>query len=238
MKKAFTCGLFLISGSAMAEGTGWKSDAEIGFLLTSGNTETRSTDLKNKTVYDANKWRTSATLEYLQKEETNNDVTAESANRFLVKGKYDYKIIENVNYLFIGAQYEQDKFSGYEYRVNETIGYGHTLFSSNTTTLAAELGAGARQSELDANGSESEAVVSIAGNFEYKLSETASFTEEASVEGLIDSTVSKSVSAIKAQINSKISMKLAYTARYTDVVPAGIHKDDHEVSVKLVYNLM
>lgn len=226
--------VFLSFAAHAQESTGpWKSDAELGVLITQGNTETQSYNLKARASYDRTKWRASGDAEAIYKEEN----SVESANRYLIKGKYDYKIIPDLNYVFVLAQYEDDKFSGYDYRVTEAVGYGHSLIKQPTLTLDAELGAGARQSEPETGDSENEAIVRIAGILEYKFSETASFREEGTIEGLIDSTTMKSVTSIKAQLNSKLFLKASFTARYVDTVPAGIEKDDYETSVTLGYTI-
>lgn len=233
MKKLIPLSLILASSSALAE-TPWKSDAELGVLITEGNTETQSINFKSQATYDQQKWRASAEVETIYKEE--NKVT--SAERYLGKAKYDYKIITDLNYIFVTAQYENDKFSGYDYRVSEAAGYGHSLIKNPSLSLDAELGAGMRQGQVNTGDSESEAILRGSGLLQYKLSETAVLSEEGTVEGLLESTTAKSVTALKAKINSKLSMKVAYTVRFVDIVPAGVvSRDDRETSITLVYNL-
>ena len=68
--------------------------------------------------------------------EDNNTTTAE---RYLISGKSDYRL-SDISYLFGTVDYEDDRFSGYDYRATEVVGYGRRVLNTETMTLELEAG--------------------------------------------------------------------------------------------------
>ena len=123
-------------------GTEWAGSGELGFVSTSGNTDTSNLTARLGLVNERDKWRHSLGLEALNTE-SDGETTAE---RYFAAGQSDYKISEH-DYLFGRLSYEDDKFSGYEYRATETVGYGRRVLNADNMTLDLEAGPGARQSK-------------------------------------------------------------------------------------------
>lgn len=215
----------------VADGS-WKGDVELGIVTTTGNTETETINAKAKAVTEREKWRHTVSLESLN---TSNggDTTAE---RYVVNGQSDYKFGEH-NYFFVMINYENARFSGYDYRVSEALGYGRRVIAKTAVTLDLEIGPGARQSKLDSGGSEDEFTLRGAAKLAWKISDTSTFTTDLSVDAGEDTTVTKSVTALTAQINGSLATKITYTIKNTSDVPTNdIEKTDTETAVTLVYS--
>jgi putative salt-induced outer membrane protein len=229
---AIIAGAALLSHGALAEPDGtWKGDAELGVLATNGNTKTKNIDAKLKVVNDRERWRHTLNGEVLNSSEQGST----TAERYFVSGKSDLKLTER-SYVFGLLTYENDRFSGYDHRVTETLGYGRNIIKSDTLNLDLEAGLGARQSKLSASGeNQNEAMLHLAGGLEWKLSNTSTFSEDLSSDIGRKSTVTKSVTALKTQIAGNLASKLSFTAKHTSQVPAGITKLDTETAVTLVY---
>lgn len=210
---------------------GWTAEIGLGYVRTSGNTNTESIKGTAKAVNEIEKWRHTVNFEALNS--SDNDVT--TAERYFLSGKSDYKYTK-YNYWYGSIAYDDDRFSGYDYRVTESVGYGRRLIHEPTLSLDGEIGPGARQSKTDAGDSENEFLVRLAGNLKWKISETSNFTEDLSTEIGEDSTVSKSVTGLKANINTSLAMKLTYTVKHTSDVPVGVKNTDSEFVVTLVYS--
>lgn len=222
-----------VIGAAMADESskGWSGEAELGVVMTTGNTETQTVSAKAKVENEQDKWRHKLAVEALNQESANQT----TAERYNLSGQSNYLISER-QYLFGIVTYEDDRFSGYDYRATEALGYGARVVDEQNLTVDVEAGLGARQSELDNNGgSEDEGVVRLAGNLAWEISDTSHFTEELTSEIGEDVTISKSVTALKTQINGSLAMKLSYTIKNTSEVPVGIEKTDTETAVTLVY---
>jgi len=214
----------------------WKGEAELGVVATRGNTRTQTVSAKATVTKETAGWRHNAKAEALNSASrdkvTGDDTT--TAERYIVSGKSDYKFSEH-DYVFGNVIYENDHFSGYDYRMNETLGYGRRLLHSNELTLDVEAGPGARQSKPLTGDTKSEFVFHVGGNFAWKLSPAATFTEEVSSDIGDDATISKSVTALKAQVAGNLAMKASLTVKHTSTVPVGVNKTDAETALTLVY---
>lgn len=222
----------LVAAPVMAEEKAavWTGEAALGFVMTSGNTDTQSINAKGKAVNERDMWRHSVAVEALSTE--NNDAT--TAERYLLSGQSNYKFKPR-HYVFGLANYEDDRFSGYDWRASEAVGYGYRAIDDANLKLDLEGGPGARQSKMNNGVRDNEAMLRLAGNLDWKVSDTSSFTEVLTSEIGQDTTISKSVTGLKTQINGSLSMKIAYTVKHTSDVPVGIEKVDRETGVMLVY---
>jgi len=239
MKKTLTilASAMLIANNAYAEDAAkekslWKASAELGFVSTTGNTETETLNAKAKASTDREQWRHTVEATSLY----SSDAINTTAQKFTLSGKSDYKLEGGKNFLFGTVDYENEKFSGYEYRVTEAIGYGRRVIEDEGMVLDLEVGPGARQSKRDNGETESEALLRAAAILDWKISKTSKFGEKLTVEAGEDITVTKSVTSLSSQIEGNLSMKVTFTYKNTSDVPVGVDDTDTETAVTLVYN--
>ena len=209
----------------------WSGEAELGYLKTSGNTDTESLHTKGKVVNERVKWKHQAAIEIINKDE--NGTT--TAKRTYITGKSDYNIDE-LSYLFVSLSYENDDFSGYDYQTTEAIGYGYHAIKQEDLKLDLEVGAGARQSKLSTGATTSEGLVKGAADLEWKFSKTSVFTQHLSSEVGEDNTINRSVTAVKVQVIGNLSAKLSHSIKHSSDVPVGTEKTDTESIITLVYS--
>ncbi|MGE4048974.1 MAG: YdiY family protein [Acetobacteraceae bacterium] len=222
-----------ISPAHAEDGTppGWSGDAGLGFVSTTGNTETETINAKTTLVYGAAPWKNTAKLDLLKG--SDNDET--NADRVTVSGKSERNLSE-ASYLFGLINYEDDEFSGYDYRASETLGYGRRLLQGETVTLNAEAGLGARQDKLSATGeSEDDGIIRLAGMLEWRISPAATLTQELEGEGGGGRTVTRSLSTLSTQVVGNLAAKFGVRITHTSDVPPDIDKTDTETSTTLVY---
>lgn len=223
--------LLLCQGALADSKSTWKGDAEVGLLSTTGNTKTRSFTAKGEIVNNRDRWRHTVKLEALNSAEKGNT----TAERYFVSGKSDLKL--DGGYIFGLVTYENDRFSGFNYRVAETLGYGHTVIKTEPVTLDLEGGVGARQSRVITTGEEqNEGLIHLSGHLAWKISASALFTQELTSDIGEKATITKSVTALKTQIIGALASKVSFTAEHTSHVPAGVTKTDTETAVTLVYS--
>ncbi|MCK4586983.1 MAG: DUF481 domain-containing protein [Gammaproteobacteria bacterium] len=209
----------------------WKGNVELGIVNTTGNTETETINAKAKAATETENWRHTITYESLN----SSDQGVTTAQRYAINGQSDYKL-DKKNFFFVMLNYEDDRFSGYKYRMTEVIGYGRRVLDEPNLTLDLEIGPGARQSKLETGETEDEAMIRGAGKLNWKISKTSTLTEDLSVDAGENSTITKSVTALSAQINGSLATKITYTIKNTSDVPPGVEKTDTEIAVTLVYN--
>ena len=209
----------------------WTGEAELGLLYTSGNTESDTVNGKAKIGTEIEKWRHAAEVSALK----SSDQTGTTAQRYEAKGQSDYKFAEK-EYFFGLLTYEDDRFSGYDYRATVAAGYGRRVYNNNDMTLDLEVGPGLRHYKITNGKSDSEFLARGAAKYVWAITKTSKFTEDLTVESSSDATISKSVTALSSKINGDLAMKLSYTIKHTSDVPPGIEKTDTETAITLVYS--
>ena len=235
----------LVSGNVMAEEgklveesekkSPWTSTAELGFIKTTGNTETQTTSLKADVVYEVDKWRHSGHLEgYGSESADDTGVNVVSAERYELSGKSDYKFTEH-DYVFGSVKLQKDRFSGFEYEDIISLGYGRKAIKKQNMELDLEIGPGMRFFKVDNRVSDDEAILVLAANYWWAISDTSKFIQELSTEIGEDITSTKSVTGIQANINSTLALKFTYTIRNKTKVPVDTEKNDTETAMTLVY---
>ncbi len=218
--------------SATAHASPFTGEAELGWISTSGNSKTDSLTIKAKGE------KSYGNVKHHLTGEVFNSSSAETttAERYLLGYKADYAVTDK-GYAFLSLNYEKDRFSGYDQRMNELLGYGHQFHDNETIKTRAELAVGARQSKLTVSGNnENETVLKAQGNLEWTISDTALFSQDIAIEFGDKSTISKSVTGLKVNINSSLAMKLTYTVKHISDVPVGVKKLDSERIATIVYS--
>ncbi|GMR00948.1 MAG: YdiY family protein [Gammaproteobacteria bacterium] len=239
-KALLLAGLIAISGSVMAEEkekSPWTSSAELGYISTTGNTETQTIVIKANVVHEVEKWRHIGYAESYgqQSKDDATGIVVTSAERYELSGKSDYKFNE-YDYVFGLIKLQKDLFSGFKYEHNANIGYGHKVIKDPAMELNFEIGPGVRYFKEDnAQKAESEALLSLAANYWWKISANSKFTQELSSDIGETFTSNRSVTAIEANINKTLAMKFTYTIRNKSSVPVNTKKTDTETTVTLVY---
>lgn len=254
LKVIGAAGLVTVSGGVVAADAAespWKSSAELGYVNVSGNTNTESLKASFDLSYDPEKWFHKMHAEALSsKSETTDDTVVpaikteeRTAAKWLITGQSDYKITTR-DYAYGLFSYEDDRFSGFEYQAKFGLGYGRKVIQTDVHELKLEIGPGIRYFELEPTtppaaavitDRQSETLIRLAAGYIWKISKTAKFTEDLTVELGEDQDEWKSVTALTANINSSLAMKLSYTIKDLDVVPAGTENTDKEAAVTLVY---
>lgn len=246
MKKSYTWlvlpGLLSMSVNVLAaeeEKSPWTSSVELGFIRTTGNTETQTTALKADVVYEVDKWRHTGHVEgYGQEsEDATTGETVVSAERYELLGKSDYKFSE-FDYAFGQIKLKKDRFSGFEYENSLSLGYGRKAIKQDNMELDLEIGPGIRFYKPDDQEEVDEALLVLAGKYWWAITGNSKFTQDLFFDIGEEYTESKSVTGIQANINKTLALKFTYTIRHKSDVPdpATTEKTDTEAAMTLVYN--
>jgi len=213
----------------------WSGEAELGFINTSGNTDTRNFNGKFNLIHDIQPVKTMLKLEALTGEE-NGTLSKERYNAEL---KSDYTLGEK-DYIVSLLSYEDDRFNGFEYQSVLSVGYGYYIWKSKKGHFDIEVGPGYRRTSLDIRNDEGdklkeEVIGRLALDFSVDISENATFLEVATVEAGEFGTVYKSIMGLQSTLVSTLAMKINYEVKYTDTVPEGTKKMDTTVGATLIY---
>lgn len=223
------------------EDSPWDAEAELGYLMTDGNTETQSVNFRFDITREVTKWKHNLHYETLFRSETGEDTGEEetTAQRFLVSAQTNYKF-DSRNSAFLMGLYEDDRFSGYDYQYTMIAGYSRLFVKTERMELSGKVGPGYRYSKIDddtvTDEEEKEAILHVGGFFEYSFNSAAVFTQKVSVETGEDKTITRSVTALKSRIAGSLAMKASYTLKHTSRVPPDTEKTDTETALTLVYS--
>jgi len=213
-----------------SEQAGWRGDVELGYSLKEGNTKSKSLKTKIDTHYNRPLWQYDVIVQ--ANSESSNKVTTEEEYRFSTQANRD---LSETGYLLARSAYDKRRFSGFDYELSASMGYGYRVFTTDTRTLDLELAPGYRKQALENGHNEEGVILRAALAYQRQISDSATFTQSFSIEAGEDSAESISETALKTAINSSLSLKLAYLVEYHDAVPAETKHADQETLISLVY---
>jgi len=211
---------------------GWSGKGELGFVMSSGNSDTQSLNAVLEFVYNSEKWRHTLSGAALNSENDGD----KTANRYGLGAQSDYKLSEK-SYVFGALRYEKDDFSAYDDQTTATLGYGRILLDNDTHKLKMEAGVGYREASLSSTGeTEKGAVARGVLDWAWQLTPSTSLSERFLVESGSDNTFLQNDLGLSVAINSRLAVKLGYQVRHNTDVPSGVDKTDTLTSANLVYN--
>jgi putative salt-induced outer membrane protein len=209
----------------------WDGKATLGYLATSGNTENSNLNSAFELGYTTGRWEHRAIAKAINA--TENQITTAEAYEFGLKSEWN---LSEHNYVFGRLSWRKDRFSGYDQQFSQTVGYGRRLIDRETQHLNAEVGVGARQSDLNDGTTESETVLRGGLDYRWQLSETAEFRQDFVVESGSENTYLESVTALSARILGDFALVASYTIKNNSDVPALTEKTDTYTALSLEYS--
>lgn len=226
----------LMSSAALAQGPAPAADpltgkAALGYLSTSGNTDSTSTNASLAVDWDRGGNWTHHWTALAISARTEGVQTAEA----YAAGYKAQRDFSETSYLFAAADWRQDRFSGYDKQVSETVGYGRRIIDSMRQTLALEGGIGAKQSDLVDGTTLDEGIVRGGLDYVLRISDASEFNQKFLVEIGDDNRYTESTSAIKARLVGDLSLVVSYVIKNNSDVPVGIEKTDRFTAISIEY---
>jgi len=220
-----------VTHSADEEEGPWSGKAALGYLATSGNTENSNLNTSFEIGYKAGEWQ--HLFDAFGVHATESDTT--TAEAYELGWKSERNLSEH-DFLFGRINWRKDRFSGYDTQIAESVGYGRRLIDSNAHKLNAEIGLGARQSELSDGSKEDEMIVRAGLSYKWLISESAEFDQNFAVESGDKNTYLESVSALKATLIGDLALVASFTIKNNSDVPVATEKTDTYSALSLEYS--
>jgi putative salt-induced outer membrane protein len=213
--------LSMAHGYAVADSVpdhGWNNSAELGAISTSGNTVGTSVTGKLDAKQERPDWSNEYILAGYFKDEQVTQADGEkvrerSAQRYSASAKAAYKLLQDHDKLFALATHVNDKFGAYTRYSTVGVGYGTEAYKTPESTLDVEIGPGYFSGARSTGETESGLTVRGAANLKWKLSDSAQFTQNLSVERGTSNIHSLAETALRTKINSTMQMKAAFSVR-------------------------
>lgn len=208
----------------------WTGAVSLGYLSTSGNTDTTSYNTKIGVGYASGDWKHALAASATGSD--TNDISTAEAYQAGWKSELNFTAHD---FLFGTVDWRKDRFSGVDQQITEAIGYGRRLVDTPKHLLSVGLGVGHRQADLSDGTSESGVIGRGSVDYNWKFSETANFDQKIVVESGSDNTYIESVSAVRAKLLTDFALVLSYTIKQNSDVPVGTEKTDKLTAISIEY---
>lgn len=209
----------------------WSGSVEGGINIHSGNTDSTDYNAEINLENKHGRWSHELHLEALAREE--ND--SRTAEKYRISGRDNYLISERA-FVFGDLEYTKDRFSGYDYRVNETLGFGYIFADDEVWKLKTRAGIGGEHTKDETGDHADKLLGKLGANAAYKLNENVSITEDAEALLTDDLQTYRSKLALKTKLSESLAFRVGYNIEHLSQVPAGKKKTDQHTFLGLVYD--
>ena len=235
--------LGLIAPAAQAQ---WSGKAELGIMLSDGNTEAKSANTKVDLTHTGARWKNNFYVAALYGE----NAEFATAERYEARYQADLRLTDKLSWFF-ALRGEEDRFSGFAYQATASTGVTYQFIDSPTTKLDASVGAGYRRLqpqiliETDAGevlqrikGEEdSEPVGTLSSNYEHSFTESTKITNKFLAEVGSDNSALQDDIALAVNMTDTLALAVGIGVRYNSDPPPLAESTDTLFTVNLVYNI-
>ena len=244
----------VVTSAVASEKKTWEANAELGAIITSGNTETTTFKGALNVKHNLENWNNEYKLDGIYKEDevekdNGTKVTERTNEKYFASAQGNYKLNEENAHLFVYGSYLSDYFGAYRQEAVVSGGYGLRLLDTDTMVLNAEIGPGYKyfqypddstevgdDGELLADEWEGEVIALAKADYTWQISEGAKFTQLVAMEYGSTNTKTRSETALLTKINGSLQMKVGFNVTHNSDVADDKENTDTETALTLVYN--
>ncbi len=213
------------------EEDGLNTEIELGAIFTSGNTEDENIQFRGEVNWLQDVWNYGFSVDGFRS--SKDDVLA--AQRVYYVASVNYEFAEN-SFILTRLAHEDDRFSGYDGQTDISVNYGRNLLTNRSNmAMTFNIGLGARKSRSEEEDFE-EAIIRLAADYDWNISETATFNQQLSTESGNKTSIFRSESSIETQILGNLLLRISFNVKHQTEVPADREKTDTEMSITFVMN--
>ncbi|GAC29560.1 hypothetical protein GPAL_2709 [Glaciecola pallidula DSM 14239 = ACAM 615] len=235
--------LYLKEKKLKQKAQGISLSGEFGVLTASGNTNTSTFKAALTSEHELPRWSNSYQSEIVYKQNKTATDTIVTAQRFLINAQLDYKLPSKNNRLFIFAEYNNDRFSGFRYQSAFAAGWSSHAWKNQESQFRYSIGPGyayAQREVIDENERKSygvfnEMIIRASLDYRLSLSDSARFRQFISTEAGQETNRSRSETTLTASIIESLAMKLSFVMIYNDGTLQRNEDLSTETSISLVY---
>jgi putative salt-induced outer membrane protein len=224
----------------------WTGKAELGFLQSTGNTESASANTKVDLTRDGEKWKHNVAAAALFSE----NAEFSTAERYEARYQADYKITDKLSW-FGALRGEQDRFSGFAYQATLSTGASYKFIDTPATKFDASLGAGLKRSKAETlvksdagevldrieGEVDDETVATLGANYEHSFNESTKITNKLLAEFGADNSAVANDIALQVSMTQSLALAVGFGIRYNSDPPPLAEQTDTLTTVNLVYNI-
>ena len=194
----------------------WTGEFEAGGGFTTGNAQTSDTSIALNATLERRLWSMTFKGSYA----FGRDDGETSKQRTEAGLNVDVNLTEH-GYLSGRIDYEDDVFSGFDYRLFGGLGLGWRLYTRDAFKWSIEAGPGVRYSVLE-EPRDGSAVFSAraSSSLEWLINERVTLAQTAGALWSTETITTQSVSSLSTEINSHLTARFSYDVRYETEPPA------------------
>lgn len=243
LRRILVLAVVLVAPVANAQ---WTGKAELGVLLTDGNTESKSANTKFDLTHEGATWKHNVYAAALYGE--NADFA--TAERYEARYQADRKITDRFSW-FLGARGEEDRFGAFASQATLSTGATYKFIDGATTKFDGSLGIGYKRSQPQVliktpagdvisrvkGDTDSEPVVTVGSNFEHAFTDTTKISNKFLAESGSDNTSLQNDLALQVSMSEVLALSVGLGVRYNSDPPPLAETTDTQLTVNLVYNI-
>ena len=234
-KGALAVAIMVLSGIAIAQEEAeeegpWSGELSLGYLSTSGNTDTTNYKTSFGIGYTRNDWE--HRLSGSSNGAVDTDVT--TAESYQAGWRSTYNFTEK-DFVFGTVDWRKDRFAGVTEQLSYALNYGRTVIDTPKHLLALGIGAGYRDSDRSDGTSEGSAIGVGSLAYGWTFTEKSGFDQTIVIESGSDNTYVESVSAVRANLIGDFALVVSYTIKHNTDVPPASEKTDKLSAVSIEY---
>ncbi len=220
-----------VLGYAIPETDKISGSLEGGVAVKSGNSDTEDLNAKAKIAYETEGWKNILELEA----ENSSDSGQRTDEEYKANLQSRYKLGEH-DYVFGELDWVKDRFSGYDYRMAELLGYGNRVIDEETYWLELEAAVGMRQSKPKSQDRENNFIQKLSAEAEWQALTNLTFGQKAETEYGDGTFISSAETFAKTKISETLALKFSYELEHISDVPAGTKKLDTTTKMNVLYD--
>jgi len=222
----------------ITDGKPYNLNADLSYLLNNtGNTDGSSTKSESLAGHIDFKRMMGSWGQELYGEAigSNSNDSSNHVERYRAFGKMIHS--EGTFYEFGKLQWEKDLSSAFDYQTEATVGLGKELYRDQVQFLTGEVGAGVRYSKQNAypQDGRTDAIGTVSGHYERKLTGTTTFTEDLGYDFGATSRTFRSRTGLSIAMTDRLSGLLSYDYKKINASEGNSYTALTSVGVKYVY---
>jgi putative salt-induced outer membrane protein len=208
----------------------WSGAGEIGAFRSTGNSSNTGLTAGINLERTGIKWRHKLTgLADFQRSE---GIT--TREQFLAAYEANYQINDRL-YAYGLAQWERDRFAGFSSRIAASGGLGYRVIETDDMQLSVKAGPAYRRTSF-LDGTSDSAIAGLAAlDFDWQITDTIKFTEDASAFIQSGNSTYSSATGLEAALGNNLTARVAYVIDHETNPPAGAVKTDTLTRFTLIY---
>ncbi|MBK8870551.1 MAG: DUF481 domain-containing protein [Elusimicrobia bacterium] len=225
-----TCSLV----SAEEPAKNWENETQLTFLSARGNSQSRTVGAGEKFNWSKDKKALELWAHALNVESDNQ----RTSERYDAGEKAEWKL-SGRNYLFERAQWESNRFAGYNHRYDASVGVGRGLLKTAADDLFGEIGGGYINEQLVKAPRNDFVSGRLYAKYVRGISKTSSFFQDGEYLHNFDNPNGYRVNtetALKASLSTRMALKVSYIWKHVHEPPAGFKRDDSLTLLSLLIN--